>query len=251
MLRTRASAGGLSLLLIALLSFAGCSKDKQAATPLDPYGLSVGASAHYFLSGTTYPSITIEVQYMPGYAPTAVALDEMVKLLTDRCNKPGGVTITQKQILGSGKTLSVNDIVAIEKQNRTVYNTADHFSLYVLVTDGDYTDANVLGIAYRNTSICMFGKTVAKYSGGFGQVSRARLESNTLQHESGHLLGLVGIGSPVQTNHKDPAHPDHCVNTKCLMYFESEGVGGLGGLTGGIPPLDSACVADLRANGGR
>ena len=68
----------------------------------------------------------------------------------------------------------------------------------------------------------------------------------------GHILGLVDIGSPMQTNHKDAAHGNHCNNTNCLMYYASETTDVLGFLiTGNVPVLDANCRADLTANGGK
>ena len=124
--------------------------------------------------------------------------------------------------------------------------------VYFLYTDGGYTEGNVLGIAFRNTSMCIFGKTIHDNSGGIGQASRTKLESTVLEHEAGHILGLVDVGTAMQTNHKDAGHGSHCNNTNCLMYYSSETTDVLGFLiTGSIPTLDANCKADLKANGGK
>ena len=41
----------------------------------------------------------------------------------------------------------------------------------------------------------IFGKTIHDNSGALGQTSRTKLESTVLDHEFGHILGLVDIGS--------------------------------------------------------
>ena len=46
--------------------------------------------------------------------------------------------------------------------------------VYVLFTDASYEVANVLGVAYRNTSVVLFGKTIRSNSGGLGQASRVK-----------------------------------------------------------------------------
>jgi len=213
----------------------------------------VGASANALLSAATYTSVKIEIQYMPGYAPDAGALNNLTVFLNMLVNKPGGITIVQSQIAASGKTvLSLDDIATIEKNNRTAYTSGSQLGVYFLYTDGRYTEGNVLGIAFRNTSMCLFGKTIHDNSGAIGQTSRTKLESTVLEHETGHILGLVDIGSAMQTNHKDAAHGSHCNNTSCLMYYASETTDILGFLlTGAIPPLDANCRADLQANGGK
>jgi hypothetical protein len=213
----------------------------------------VGASANDLLSAATYTSIKIEIQYMPGFAPDAASLNNLTAFFNTLVNKPGGVTIVQSAITASGKTvLSLNDIATIEKNNRTAYTSGNQLGVYFLYTDGGYTEGNVLGVAFRNTSMCIFGKTIHDNSGGIGQASRTKLESAVLEHEAGHILGLVDVGTAMQTNHKDAAHGSHCNNTNCLMYYASETTDVLGFLiTGSIPPLDANCKADLKANGGK
>ncbi len=213
----------------------------------------VGASANELLSAATYSSVKIEIQYMPGYAPDAAAVANITSFLSTLINKPGGISITQAQINASGKqVLSLNDIAAIEKNNRTVYTSGNQLGVYVLFTDGGYAETNVLGVAYRNTSMSILGKTVHDNSGGIGQASRTKLETTVMQHELGHLMGLVDVGTAMQTNHKDASHGSHCNNNNCLMYYASETTEVLGFLlTGSIPPLDANCRADLKANGGK
>jgi hypothetical protein len=242
---------------VALMFISGCSKPDNAVTGLPAINSAndkpVGASAKDLLSGATYTSIKIEMQYMPGFQPDAAAVNNLVAFLNTLINKPGGITYVLTAIPASGKTvLSLSEIATIEKANRTVYTSGSQMGVYFLFTDGGYTDANVLGLAYRNTSLCILGKTVHDNSGAIGQTSRTKLESTVIEHEFGHIFGLVNIGSPMQTNHIDGAHGNHCNNSNCLMYYASETTDILGFLiTGNIPTLDAACKADLTANGGK
>ncbi|NNC69731.1 MAG: membrane metalloprotease, partial [Flavobacteriaceae bacterium] len=66
-------------------------------------------------------------------------------------------------------------------------------------------------------------------------------------------LGLVNVGSPMQTHHQDTAHGKHCIEEECLMYYTAEtGEGLVNMLSGGsVPSLDTQCKADLQANGGK
>ena len=213
----------------------------------------VGASANDLLSATKYSSLKIEIQYMPGFQPDAASVNNLTSFANTLVNKPNGITVTQTQIAASNKTsLTVNEIASIEQSNRTAVTSGNQIAVYFLFTDANYAQLNVLGIAFRNTSLCLMGKTIKDNSGGIGQTSKTKLETTVMQHELAHILGLVDIGSPMQTNHKDAAHGNHCNNSNCLMYYTSETTDVLGFLiTGNIPTLDANCRADLTANGGK
>jgi hypothetical protein len=240
----------------ALLAAGGCRKnDTISGLPAinDDNNKQVGASANDLLSAARYNSVKIEIQYMPGFKPDASSVSNLTTLLNSLLNKPGGITVIQTQIAASGKTaLTLNDIAYIEKNNRTIYTTGSQLGVYFLFTDAGYEQANVLGLAYRNTSMGIMGKTVQDNSGGIGQSSRIKLETTVMEHEFCHILGLVDTGSSMQTNHKDASHGSHCNNSNCLMYYASETTDILGILlTGNIPALDNNCKADLTANGGK
>ncbi len=243
------------LLLFSLLTLYSCKKDsdfKNAPDNADElHNKNVGASARDLLSLEKYKSLVVEMQFMPGFTPDAAAANELRLFLEARLNKPGGIIIEMREIAASGSTtLSAADLKTIENNNRTAFTSGDRIALYVLYTNGAYTNANTLGVAYRNTSAAIFGKTARDNSGGIGQASRTKLETTVLTHEIGHLLGLVDIGTPMVTNHI--ANGNHCNNSNCLMYYTAETTDILGFLiTGSIPQLDANCVNDLKANGGK
>lgn len=215
---------------------------------------AVGASSNDLLSNNRYSALQIEILYMPGYAPDTQAIEHLKSFLSSTLRKDGGITIRQREISAtSSGSLSVEEIRQIENSNRTIFTTGNTMAVSVIYTNGQYAGgANTLGIAYRNTSVALMEKTIRDNSGGFGQVSRAKLESTVLEHEIGHLLGLVDLGSKMQVNHKDGANGNHCDNKNCLMYYASETTDILGFInSGNVPQLDDNCKADLRANGGR
>ena len=246
-------------ILPLLLGFVFLYSCKKTATTIDPTALpnsysdqQLGASANDMLSYNKYTSLAIEVQYMPGYALDAACITNVTNYLNSLCNKPGGITINQIQIGANGDTLNVDKVAIIEKQNRTAYTSGATLALYILVTDGYDTSVNTLGFAYRNTSICLFGKDIFNNSGGVGEVTRVNLETSVIEHELGHILGLVNLGSPMQVFHQDTVHGKHCNNTKCLMYYAIETHGAFGMLApNNVPVLDSNCKNDLKANGGK
>ena len=241
-------------LLLAVVLFAQCSKKDNTPTASSNLNAkSVGASAKEFLSAGTYTSINVQLQYMPGFAPDAAALNNLTSFLNSLVNKPAGITFTQTPIAASGKSVfSIEDISALEKANRTQFTNGNVLSVYVVYVDAPFTTANILGAAYRNTSLVVFGPTVTNNSGGVNQTTRTKLETTVLTHEFGHLLGLTNLGTPMVTAHEDGAHMSHCNNSSCLMYFSTQ-TSVMGGvlLSGPIPVLDANCKADLTANGGK
>ena len=212
---------------------------------------TLGASAHDILAASPYKLLQVEINYMPGYAPDVAVINNITSFLNVLINKPAGIQFIQHQVSASGKTvLTTADIVSIEKKYRTILTGNDVMSIHILITDADYSDVNILGKSYWNTSICLFGKTINDNSGGIGQVSRVKLYTTIAEHELGHLMGLVGQGTAMQTDHKDAANGAHCNNKACLMYYAIESFGPLG-ILGGVPSLDANCLADLKANGGK
>ncbi|HET7896796.1 MAG TPA: hypothetical protein VFL47_03985, partial [Flavisolibacter sp.] len=169
--------------------------------------------------------------------------------LSTYLNKPAGISIRKNAIPASGQaSLTTDDLVKMEKAHRTAFTFGSAIAVHILITDAAYTDGDTFATSYWNTSFALFGKTLAEYSGGTGEVSRQQLIATLLQHEFGHLMGLVNQGSPMQQPHQDAANGAHCNNSKCLMYYAIETDASL---VPTIPQFDAGCLADLRANGGK
>lgn len=217
-----------------------------------------GTSYEDLLTSNTYQELVVEIFYMPGMEPTAQTLDQFEDFLQERLNKPQGISLELKEIpSGNEDTYSIIEITNLEKDIRTQYNKGDKIAVFAVFLDAPYAgnteNGTVLGVAYQNTSFAMFESSVREFSNRPFAPSRYVLESTVLNHEFGHLMGLVNAGTPLQSEHQDVEHGRHCTAENCLMYWTAEtGEGLLSTLTGGsIPSLDSACLEDLRAAGGK
>ncbi len=227
--------------------------------------LAPGAAAHDLLSADKYQNLIIEIQAMSGYEPTTQAQNALVAFVTARVNKPGGImVVNDPSIPPQNKgSYSLDDIGQIEANNRVHFSTGTTMASYFLFVDGASSNdmpnsgSTILAYAYQNTSMGVFEKSIRDVSGSLpGQVSTATVESTVVEHEFGHILGLVNLnpGTPMQTPHQDTAHGNHCSVSNCLMYWSvntSDVVSNLLTLGGTTPQLDAQCLADLKANGGK
>ncbi len=257
------------LLLVALviLSFNACQKDddddidngnsNNNQTNEDANRKGVGESANDLLTEDEYEKLVVEVQFPSGYSPRQKAIDNLKDFLANRLHKPAGIEIRQEQIGGLGEdTYSIEEIRNIEKDLRTKYNDDNTIAIYLLFVDGrnnqDDNNQTTLGVAYYNTSAVIFEKTIQELSGGLGEPDQYKLETAVINHEMGHLLGLVNNGTPMQQDHQDDGNGHHCDVEDCLMYYAVETGDVVANLVGSsVPELDQQCLDDLSANGGK
>ena len=251
-----------ALSLLVIITVFSCSTNENISTLENginsaPNLRPTGTSSKDFLSASKYKSLIIEVFYIQNFRPESQTLVNLKQFIETKLNKPGGVTLIEKEISSPGNSpYAIDEIVAVEKANRTKFNDTNVLTLYLLFADGNYaTDTNnsfTLGIAYRNTSFVVFEKSIQGLSNSIAEPNRVDLETTVVLHELCHLLGLVDLGSPMQTLHIDEAHGNHCNNQRCLMYWQTENNSVLQMMTtGNVPELDANCMADLKANGGK
>ena len=252
---TRRLALTWGVLLLAACS-GGTDPGGGGGTEYD-HGRAPGASARDLLTAGDYDRLVVQVQYVQGFEPTAQGLQHLEDFLEARLNKPAGITIQVDPTpipVQSQATYADADVRAIEQQHRTTYSEGSTLATYLLFVDGEYEgEANVLGIAYNNTSMAIFEETIHENTGGGPlQPSAATVEGTVANHEFGHILGLVNNGTDMQDPHQDVPNGRHCDEEGCLMHFAVRTTNYLDNLLGGsIPPLDANCLADLQANGGK
>jgi hypothetical protein len=218
----------------------------------------VGDSANDMMSGTNFDAIRFEIFYIEGLKPTENTISNFETFLSERLNKPNGIVVQLTQIASPGQAVyTINEIRDLEDDIRTKYNDEKEVAVFGIFIDGEYSEntenGSVLGVAYRNTSFVVFEETVQRFSGQPLAPSTTVLETTVLNHEFGHLLGLVNAGTTPQTDHQDVEHGRHCTTEDCLMFWTAEtGEGLLNSISGGvIPSLDPLCIQDLQANGGK
>ncbi|RUA16223.1 MAG: hypothetical protein DSY83_06075 [Flavobacteriia bacterium] len=265
---------------LALLVFMGCSKDAEnpsgSSTSVDKSAnlLTTGASANDILSNNTFDKLLIEIAYVSGFQPTVDGIDTLEEFIKARTFKEEVEFKYTPLSSPNEETLTLNEVAELERDNRTAYNDGSTLAIYIYFADApaDSDDESenlvTLGAVYRNTSMIIYESTVRDLASRSAVISVADLEAATLNHEFGHLLGLVDLGTdPVHPEHEDTeigendveTGNNHCNVEGCLMRAELQFGGSMmkamqsnvsKGLTT-VPQLDAECLLDLQNNGGR
>ncbi|MGI9550841.1 MAG: hypothetical protein ACR2MT_06540 [Aurantibacter sp.] len=285
-------------LALGLLVLAACSKDSGPVEP-DPQPIDksanlkgTGDSANDILSNSSFDKLLIEIGYVTNFRPTTEAMDEFTQFLRDRTFKEN-IELSYNELASPGEdSLDLNRIAELENENRTAYNSGSTLAVYIYFADAPAEEDDeeeglvTLGAVYRNTSMIIHEATVRKLAGQSPLISNADVETATLNHEFGHLFGLVDLGTAEVNPHEDPDAENHCNVEGCLMRAElqfggpsnkssllsakNNGENGLKaacslngntvlkllqkqtskGLAPAVP-LDPECILDLQANGGR
>ncbi|TPN81747.1 hypothetical protein [Aquimarina algicola] len=242
----------------------GCSDDDDDNNPIQNNEPSRSANRialgnpqtpKDLLSADNFTSLTIEMVSVQGFEPTAEAVQAFKTFLEGRLFKPDGITINQRTVASSGEApFTIEEIAEIEQDNRTLFNQGDDITVYIYFADGsrggDSSEQVTLGSAYLNTSIVIYEGTLRRLASRPRSPLLATIETATLNHEFAHLLGLVNIGTPLQSDHEDE-EGGHCNVPNCLMEAAIEFASGMMGIGNVVPQLDAQCIADLQANGGR
>jgi hypothetical protein len=243
--------------LIVIIFITCCNErprtDSEDETNFSYNERNFGASARDLLSARKFPAMIVEVQYMEGFPPDEAAMLNLRNFMEEHLNKPHGILFTQKQIPAVADTiLNSEQVDSIQKANRTHGSDNGRIGLYILYTNGHYENKNVLGHAFKNTCIVVYGKAVKQHHKTLSFPTQTTMESTLLLHEFGHLLGLLNSGSAMEIAHIDSAHEAHCSNAGCVMYWSMSLKPSFGPLIGdAIPCFDSACLMDLKWNGGK
>ncbi len=284
------------LALCCLALFLGCSKssDDTPTKPIDKSAnlLGTGDSANDILSNDKFTNIKVEIAYVTGFKPSQQAVQDFVDYLRNSTFKQT-IEIVYKELPSPNEVdLTLDEIDELEQTNRTIYNDGETLAIYIYFADAPAEDDDeeeglvTLGAVFRNTSMIIHEVTVRKLANLSSSISIADVETATLNHEFGHLFGLVNLGTDMVNQHEDPEAESHCNVEGCLMRAELQFVGSgkstaaptnkntfdknlrpacsLSGKSlikilnhqtskglANTPGLGSECILDLQANGGR
>jgi predicted Zn-dependent protease len=246
----------LACALILSVFLTGCIKSIADEPDLhDPrfHLQNTGSSAKDLLNDTVFKSLKIEIQYMKGAEPAEETIDNLKSFLKRHLQKPGGIHFSLTEIPSPEDTIyNLQRIMQIEDKYRKSFTRSDGFAVYVLFANGYFYNQKSLGYAYRNSSLVVFGGHIRENAENQKKHSRTYLESRVLQHEFGHLMGLVNFAGETNNEHHDDDHERHCTNKKCLMYYlvDSEDYPLI--LVKQDPPgLDKHCLDDLKTIAGK
>ncbi|MDP5061619.1 MAG: hypothetical protein NWP64_06835 [Maribacter sp.] len=240
-----------SLLLVGIITFAvSCSKSSSDSdgdtteTKVDKSAnlLATGDSANDILSNDTFDKLLIEIAYVTGFKPTEAAMTDFTAYLKEHTFKEDIELVYKELSSPSEDELTLQEIADLETSNRTAFNTGSTLAIYIYFADApaegdDLEDGLVtLGAVYRNTSMVIHEVTVRELAGLSSSISEADVETTTLNHEFGHLFGLVNLGSDMVNDHESESENEdgqlvgdnHCNQTGCLMRAELQ----FGGSTG-------------------
>jgi hypothetical protein len=248
-----------------------CSKDSDIEGT-DPVNIdktanlkTTGDSANEILSNESFDKLLIEIAYVNGFRPTTSSMTEFVSFLKQHSFKQDIELVYKELPSPKEEKLTLDEIFDLEKENRTVYNDGSTLAIYIYFADAPSQDDNededlvTLGAVYLNTSMVIYEWTVRTLASKSGLVSVSDIETATLNHEFGHLLGLVDLGSSPVNDHEDVTAENHCNVDGCLMRAELQFGAGMKSMlekraSKGIaaaPGLGAECVLDLQANGGK
>ena len=237
----------LSLLL--LLSYSACSDGDEDDRPEVPTAVDktanlrgTGDSAQDMLVNTDFTEILVEIAYVRGFRPTQEAMDSFVEYLKRHTFKENINFIYTELESPEEDSLTLDEIAELESDNRTAYNNGETLAVYIYFTDAPAEDDEeeeglvTLGAVYRNTSMIVHEATVRRLAAQSIFISNADVEASTINHEFGHLFGLVNLGTAPVNDHEDiqrdaegePVLNDsgntqgnsHCNVEGCLMSAE-------------------------------
>ncbi len=241
-----------------LLATVSCSKNSDSDSDTDNLPtavdktanlLATGDSANDILSNDSFDKLLIEIAYVEGFRPTPSAMTQFTDYLRQHTFKEDIEIIYNELPSPTEDELTLREIADLETKNRTAFNSGNTLAIYIYFADapaeGDDLDGGLvtLGAVYRNTSMIIHEVTVRRLAARSLTISNADVETATLNHEFGHLFGLVNLGTDMVNDHESQSENEdgelagdkHCNVSGCLMRSELQ----FGGASGKSMRIDA------------
>ena len=204
-----------------------------------------GECRYEILRSTDYSRLHIEINYVTEFAPDSEAVDLLKQRIQETTDKTS-VSVSQNGFGSTDSSYSLEEILAIEKEQRERHKSGNTFIIHILYLNGEYEDNDqTLGLAYTGSSFVLFKEKIEETQ--FGFISAEEVERSVIVHEYGHLLGLINNGYESPHDHEDPNHPHHSSNEESVMYWSIETLDIFKQLEGSPPDnFDSDDLDDLR-----
>lgn len=209
-----------------------------------------------------YEEMIIEVDYVEGRQTRDGIDDRLVEGLKDVVDKPEGIEVDfRDEITESAPSegWSLGELQSLIEDYGSVDDDGA-IEVHTLLVDGEYEpNESVLGIAWANRNLVMFMDRIeeACQNASLLGLDRERLcehaELTVWRHEMGHVLGLVDVGAPLQSDHEDEDNDAHCTHDECVMYWAYRSPDMMDRLVDRLgsgesaPDFDPACREDLEA----
>ncbi|MFS4467112.1 hypothetical protein [Maribacter sp. 2210JD10-5] len=220
-----------------------CSKSSNDDTPPEEPPVAVdkranllatGDSANDILSNNNFDRLLIEIGFVTGFRPTNEALNNLAAFLRQHTFKQEIEYMFTELDSPNEDDLTLQEIANLEEDNRTAYNNGNTLAVYIYFADapseGDEEEEGLvtLGAVYRNTSMIIHESTIRNLAARSPVITNADVEEATLNHEFGHLFGLVNLGTEAINDHESQSEnndgelvgDNHCNVEGCLMRAE-------------------------------
>lgn len=259
--------------LVAACSGSGPSGGDDAAAPSIDAGGVTGAGSVFDPSITR---VALEIDYETGEEPFTgpilgfgdtfdLTIANLDRLFGGRKTLDVPATTAAMEDIGAvaDEQIDVTDALALANAHRDSHDADGVKTYYIVFVSGNFADASgpnpdVLAVSIGDTGVIVMFKEVIRSAGSGGLPNLDRfVEQSVLVHELGHGVGLVHNGVPMAAPHEDSAHPAHCTDDHCVLYYANGGASAMAQfaqqyvVSGNSILFDPQCLADVDAvNGG-
>ena len=174
-----------------------------------------GAFAPTILRPQPAASVVVELLEQSGAGPSSSTVDHLVRVLRGTTGKPVRVSGPIDLPATDGQATD-DEIRALADQYTGERQGGSQAVIHLVFLNGRYrADASVLGIADRGDVAAVFHDQVR--AAATPLVRASTIEDAVVEHEDGHLLGLVDL--VLHTGRQDPGHPGHSRDKASVMYY--------------------------------